>query len=238
VVAGPVAQEDHARRAVSAALELRQRLHASPALHAQLTGGVLALSMGLPSGLVVVGGLGQAPQRLATAVGAPLHVATRLQQQAAPGMILLSAATYALVHAEVRAAPGGTRTPDGPSPPAPLYVLQGLVGRHAGVARRGPRAQRPFVGRTQELALLHARLAQAVGRQGQVIGMVGEPGMGKSRLLAEWRQQLRAHGVTYLEGRCLSYGSTTPYLPVLDWLRAHCGITPADNGDAIPGKVY
>jgi predicted ATPase len=164
-------------------------------------------------------------------------VATRLQQQAAPGTILLSAATYALVHAEVRAAPGGTRTSDGPSPPAPLYVLQGLVGRHAGVAGRGPRVQRPFVGRTQELALLHARLAQAVGGQGQVIGMVGEPGMGKSRLLAEWRQQLHAHGVAYLEGHCLSYGSTTPYLPVLDLLRGHCGITPADGVDAITAKV-
>src|SRR5438552_585702 len=101
----PVAQEDHARRAVVAALELRQRLHDAPAL-APLVGAGLALGMGLHSGLVVVGGLGQAPQRLATAVGAPLHVATRLQQQAAPGTILLSAATYALVHAEVRATPG------------------------------------------------------------------------------------------------------------------------------------
>ena len=70
----PVAQEDHARRAVLAALELRQRLHASPALQAVRAGGVLALGMGLHSGLVVVGGLGQDPQRLATAVGTPLHV--------------------------------------------------------------------------------------------------------------------------------------------------------------------
>ena len=66
---------------------------------------------------------------------------------------------------------------------------------------------------------------------------MGEPGIGKSRLLAEWRQQLRAHGVTYLEGHCLSYGSATPYLPVLDLLRAHCGITPADSAGAITAKV-
>jgi DNA-binding winged helix-turn-helix (wHTH) protein len=75
-----VAQEDHARRAVVAALELRQRLHDAPALHTQLAGGVLRLSMGLHTGRVVVGGLGPAPQQLATAVGAPLLVATRLQQ--------------------------------------------------------------------------------------------------------------------------------------------------------------
>ena len=70
------------------------------------------------------------------------------------------------------------------------------------------------------------------------MGIVGEPGIGKSRLLVEWRQQLQARGgVAYLEGHCLSYGSTTPYLPVLDWLRAHCGITPADGGDTITAKV-
>jgi len=233
----PVAQEDHARRAVVAALELRQRLHAAPALHPLRVGEDLALSMGLHSGLVVVGGLGQAPQRLATAVGSPLHEGTRLQQQATPGTILLSPATYALVHAEVWVAPWEPRTPDGPSPSASLYVLQGLMGRHAGVARRSPRAQSPFVGRERELELLHARLAQAVGGQGLVVGIVGEPGIGKSRLLAEWRQQLPAHGVTYLEGRCLSYGSAIPYLPVLDLLRAHCEITPADGDDTITAKV-
>jgi adenylate cyclase len=72
VFGAPVAQEDHARRAVLAAIELRQRLHDAPALHAQL-GEVLSLGMGLHSGLVVVGSLGQDPQQLATAVGAPFH---------------------------------------------------------------------------------------------------------------------------------------------------------------------
>jgi class 3 adenylate cyclase len=89
----PVAQEDHARRAVLAALDLRQCLRDAPTLRAQLPGGLLTLGMGLHSGLVVAGVLGQNPLRLATAVGAPLHIATRLQQQAAPGTILLSAAT-------------------------------------------------------------------------------------------------------------------------------------------------
>src|SRR5262249_54751188 len=74
VFGAPMAQEDHARRAVLAALELRQRVHASPALREQLAGEVFALGMGLHSGLVVVGGLGQDPQRLATAVGAPVHM--------------------------------------------------------------------------------------------------------------------------------------------------------------------
>jgi class 3 adenylate cyclase len=104
----PVAQEDHARRAVLAAWELHQRLRQPPTLRAHSPGSGLALRLGLHSGLVVVGKLGRAPQHGDTAVGAPFHVATRLQQQAAPGTTLLSAATYRLVQAEVRAAPCGT----------------------------------------------------------------------------------------------------------------------------------
>ena len=228
VFGAPVAQEDHARRAVLAALDLRQRLHASPALHAQLAGGVLAFSMGLHSGLVVVGGLGQDPQRLATAVGAPLHVATRLQQQAAPGTILLSAATYALVHAEVHAEPCGTLTLDGPSSPAPVYTVQGLLRRHAGVSGRGPRAASPFVGRERELALLHDCLAAVRTGQGQVVGLVGEPGMGKTRLVTEFCRSLAGQAVTVVVGQCLSYGQATPYLPVRDILRQVCGLAEGD----------
>jgi len=133
VFGAPVAQEDHARRAVLAALELRQRLQDVSALHTQLAGDVLTLGMGLHSGLVV-GGLGQAPQQLATAVGAPLHVATRLQQRSAPGTILLSAATYELVHAEIQAISCGTLDMDGQPTPMSMYAVQGLLRRHAGVA--------------------------------------------------------------------------------------------------------
>jgi predicted ATPase len=127
----------------------------------------------------------------------------------------------------------------GPGQPIPLRIYQVMGLRSQGVsgARAELRARSPFVGRAHELATLHAVLAQAVGGRGQVVGIVGEPGIGKSRLLVEWRQQLQAHGVAYLEGHCLSYGSATPYLSVLDLLRAHCGITPADGADAITAKV-
>ena len=224
VFGAPVAQEDHARRAVLAALELRQRLQDAPALHTQLAGGVLTLGMGLHSGLVVVGGLGQDPQRLATAVGAPLHVATRLQQQAAPGTILLSAATYQLVHAEVQAIPCGTLAMDGQPTPVSVYAVQGLLRRHAGVAGRGPRALSPFVGRERELALLQDHLAMAMAGQGQVVGLVGEPGMGKTRLLTEFCRRVPGDQVTVYEGQCLSYGQGTPYLPVRDLVRQICGL--------------
>jgi predicted ATPase len=95
----------------------------------------------------------------------------------------------------------------------------------------------PFVGRARELALLHDRLAAAGAGQGQVVGLVGEPGMGKSRLLVEFCRSVPAHQVTAYVGQCLSYGSATPYLPVCDLLRASCGITPADSVDTLIEKV-
>src|SRR5262245_32518664 len=147
VFGAPVAQEDHARRAVLAALELRQRLRTHPALPELSPGGDLAVRMGLHSGLVVVAALGQAPQRTATAVGAPVHLAFGPHLHAGPGAMLLRAATYALVHAEGQAASGGTLDLAGSPAPMPVYALQGLVGRHAGVAGHGPWVQSPFVGR-------------------------------------------------------------------------------------------
>jgi class 3 adenylate cyclase/tetratricopeptide (TPR) repeat protein len=229
VFGAPVAQEDHARRAVLAALELRQRLRTHPALRELRPGGDLAVRMGLHSGLVVVAALGQDPQRSATAVGAPVHLALSLQQQAAPGTILLSAATYALVHAEVRAAPGGTIDLAGSPAPMPLYTLLGLVGRHAGVAGHAPRAQSPFVGRERELAFLHERMAAVRAGQGQVVGLVGEPGMGKTRLLHEFCRSLAGQTIAAYAGQCLSYGQVIPYLPVRDILWQLCGLVQGEE---------
>jgi class 3 adenylate cyclase len=225
----PVAQEDHARRAVLAALELHQRLGQHPALREQRSGGGHAVRMGLHSGMVVVGGLGQDPQQLPTTVGLPVHLARRLQQQAAPGTILLSAATYALVHAEVQATPCGTLDMDGSPTSTLTYIVQGLLRRDAGVAGRRPRSRSPFVGRERERTFLHDCLARAAAGHGQVVGLVGEPGIGKSRLLTEFCQGLAGQPVTVYVGQCLAYRQATAYLPVRDVLRQFCGIGESDE---------
>jgi predicted ATPase len=93
------------------------------------------------------------------------------------------------------------------------------------------------VGRAQELALLHERLAQAASGQGQVIGISGEPGMGKSRLLAEFIHRLEGQTVTYCEGHCLAYGSATPYLPVRDLLQQLWSLPDPAAPDALTATI-
>jgi class 3 adenylate cyclase/predicted ATPase len=228
----PLGQEDHARRAVLAALELRQALRTHP------LGDVHVVGMGVHTGPVVVGRLAHAPQQLYTAMGDTLHQASQLQRLAPPGTILLSAATQALVQEEVRVTAFNAPTLSGPRGPLAVYMVQDLTQRRAGVSGLGTRHRSTFVGRERELALLHARLAHVAQGQGQVLGIAGEPGIGKSRLLAEWRRSLAGQLVTYREGHCFPYSSTTPYLPVRDLFRQGCGCTEADGAEGCTAKVH
>jgi class 3 adenylate cyclase/DNA-binding winged helix-turn-helix (wHTH) protein/tetratricopeptide (TPR) repeat protein len=231
----PVAYEDHARRAVLAALELRQHLRVPNAIRGQPHG--VAVGLGLHTGPVVVGFLGHDPQRPYTAAGVTLDLATRLQQRAAPDTILCSAAAYGLVQAEVQGDVWAAGPSNAASPPVVGYVVHSLLRRRAGVPWRGTRPLSRFVGRTQELTLLHERLAQAASGQGQVIGIAGESGMGKSRLLAEFAHSLAGQAVTYCEGHCLAYGSITPYLPVRDLLRQLWSLPDPAAPDALTATI-
>jgi DNA-binding winged helix-turn-helix (wHTH) protein/class 3 adenylate cyclase/tetratricopeptide (TPR) repeat protein len=220
----PVAHEDHARRAVLAAVELRQCLQEEPAFSAQTRGQRVILRWGLHTGSLVVGPLPHTPQQLFTAIGETTTLAAALQQLANPDAILLSAATYELVQAEIHGMPAGKLNRTGQPVPLLLYTVQGVRQRHGGVPGRRRRPLTRYVGREQELAVLHERLMRVRQGQGQVIGLVGEPGMGKSRLLYEFVQQIAEQVVTYYEGHCLPYSTTTPYGPILDVLRQHCGL--------------
>src|SRR5262249_51742862 len=116
-------------------------------------------------------------------------------------------------------------------------VLGGRVQRTPGGQQR-ERSLSPFVGREREMATLHALLTQVETGRGQVVGVVGEAGIGKSRLISEFSQSLEGRQLTYLASRCLSYGSATPYLPLLDLLRYNCGLTEADGPEEITAKVH
>ena len=233
----PMAHEDHARRGLLAAVGLQRSLgdHRTGLGHA--TGEELAVRIGLHTGSVVVGSVGDDRGGLFTAVGPTTQVATHLQHLAEPGMILLSEAMRRLLDGYVSVEPYDQTDATAQTASSPAYTFIGLAQRRSPRVRREARALSRFVGRQQELATLHVLLARAESGQGQVVGIVGEAGLGKSRLLDEFRQSLRGKNVTYLEGRCLSYGQHTPYLPVLDLLRHTCGITDAESPAAITRKV-
>ena len=125
----------------------------------------------------------------------------------------------------------------GSAVPVTAFSVVGLSRRRSPIALRGERSLSQFVGRTRELATLEALLARVEAGEGQVVGVVGEAGAGKSRLLFEFRQCLRDRSVTYLEGRCLSYGRAIPYVPLLDLLRHNCGITDTETPETLTAKV-
>jgi DNA-binding winged helix-turn-helix (wHTH) protein/class 3 adenylate cyclase len=224
VFGAPRAQEDHARCAVLAALDLQQHLRQPQTLRPPALGVGLAVQMGVHSGLVVVGETRPAAHGQVTVVGAPTQVALRLQQQASSGTLLVSAATYDLVREEVRGEPCGSVALDG----------QGLVQRRTGVPQRATQVRSPFVGRQRELALLHDRLEAVWTGDGQAVSLVGPPGIGKTRLLTEFARSLSPGQVTWSLGQCLAYSQAMPYLPVRDVVQQVCAL---DAGDPLETRT-
>jgi class 3 adenylate cyclase/tetratricopeptide (TPR) repeat protein len=233
----PVAHEDHARRAALAALGVARALRERPVVVAPGVAVTLTVRMGLHTGVVVVGAIGDNLRMDYTAVGDTTHLAARLQQLAEPGAILASEATWRLVEGYVRGERLGPAAVKGRSEPVGVVRLTGVGPRRAPLEDVAERPLGRFVGRERELRTLLELVAQAEAGQGQAVGIVGEPGVGKSRLLLELRRALAGRRVTYLSGRCLSYGTTIPYLPVADLVRAHAGVADADTPEVIAQKL-
>lgn len=233
----PIAYEDHARRAVLAAMGLQQHLtavysEAEPDLSTELE-----VRIGLHTGLVLIGSIGVDLRMTSTAIAGTTDLAVRCQEHAPVGSILVSESTSRLIRNVVRLELGDTIA--GARPDEQMTVYR-VVARRRSSLELGHAAdptQSPFVGRDRELAALHALLGQVEEGAGQVIGLVAEPGMGKSRLLREFCRSLDKDRALYLEGHCLSYGGTTPYLPIIDVLRQAWGIVEGDSHDAVVAHV-
>jgi transcriptional regulator with AAA-type ATPase domain/tetratricopeptide (TPR) repeat protein len=152
-----------------------------------------------------------------------------LLDEAGPGSIVLSSAAKPFLERRFKLEPvGGDDTPADRK-----YRLVGP--EQHGLGPVGKMA--PLVGRSQELELLQSRLAAAAAGHGQLVNIVGEAGIGKSRLLFEFRRRTATPGVGYVEGRCVSYGSAIPYLPILDLIRKGFGITEADAAEVAAEKI-
>ena len=232
----PLAHEDHARRGVLAALAI-ERVLREREVHLAREAGTVAVRMGLNTGSVVVGAIGNDLRMDYTAVGDTTNLAARLEQLAKAGTILVSEATARLVRRDVILEPIGPIEIRGKSAPVTASRVIGARPRRSPFASGEGRTLSPFVGRDPELAALHNLMRIAEAGQGQVIEIVGEPGVGKSRLLYEFAQSLAGRRVTWLEGCCLSYGVTIPYQPILDILRAGCGIAEGDAAESVAAKL-
>ena len=219
----PVVHEDDARRAVLAALGIQQRFGRLAALESNQDE-PLNLRIGLSTGGLVVTRAGSHAEVEYAAVGEPARVADLLQQLASPGMVLISDTTRRAVDGYIDTVPSGSHEAAGA-----VFRIVGLLGRHDARSARFARTLAPFVGRHHELALLGDLASRVRAGQGQAVSIVGDPGIGKSRLLHECTQHVAAPaGMAVLEGRCVSYGSNIPYLPVADFIRTHCGVRDSD----------
>jgi class 3 adenylate cyclase/tetratricopeptide (TPR) repeat protein len=232
----PVTHEDHVRRALLAAVAIRQALSGDAQKDARERLN-LPVRIGIHSGPVIFGSIGDRLPMDHTVIGDTANVAARLQQAADPGTILLSEATRRMAEDFARVEPVGPLTLKGKAEPLRGYRLLGVSHRRAGLREWSPARIVGFVDRESELAILNNFLQQVENGRGQMVGIVGEPGIGKSRLLAEFRRQIGQERVSWVEGRCLSYGTQIPYLLALDLLRSNWGIGEADTAEAITDKV-
>ncbi len=232
----PVTQEDHVRRALLAALAIERALHeGSEATDPELF--ALMVRMGIHTGPVVFGPVADNLAMDYTVIGDTANVAARLQQAAEPGTILLSETTCLLAEGYARVEPVGPLILKGKAEPIPAFRLLGVSHRRSGLRKSPSPRTAVFVDRESELAILNNFLRQVENGHGQAVGLVGEPGIGKSRLVAEFRRQVADARATWVEGRCLSYGTAISYLLALDLLRSNCGILETDTPDIAGDKV-
>jgi len=233
----PLALEEHALRAVQAAMAIRETISGYSEQLRRDSGLELRLRMGLNTGLVVVGRIGDDLRMDYTAVGDTTNLAARIQALAEPGAIIVSASTHRLVEGYVRSEPLGAVHVKGRSDPISPYRVIGRKRVQSRMELATERGLTRLVGRERELGLLHDRLARALHGHGQVVAMIGEAGIGKSRILYEFRRSLEGERVTWLEGHCLGYGQGTPYLPILEILRESFHIEDGDNPLQVGAKL-
>src|SRR5215510_13764289 len=232
----PLAQEDHAVRACFAALRMQElvRQYAEQTREGHRV--AVQIQVGLDSGEVVVRAIGSDLHMDYTAVGQTTHLASRMEQLAKPGSILLTRATLDLVEGYVNVKPLGLVSLKGMAHEVDVYEVTGAGPARTRLQAAARRGLTRFVGRDAELEQLWSAQQLAGARHGQIVAIVGEPGVGKSRLVYEFIQSQR-EGWRVLEGDALSYGRSMSYLPVIDLLKGFFSIADRAERQEIRVKV-
>ena len=233
----PLAHEDHAVRACYAALRMQETVTRYAEGVRRQQGVAIRIRVGLNSGEVVVRAIGSDLRMDYTAVGQTTHLAARMEQLADPGSILLTPETLALADGFVQVSSLGPMAVRGIPAPLEVYELTGVSAVRSRLQAAATRGLSRFVGRDAEIEQLRRALEQSRQGRGQVAAIVGEPGVGKSRLVFELTHSHRVEGWLVLEASSVSYGKATSYLPVIDLLKGYFRIGDHDAHRDIREKV-
>ena len=237
----PLAHEDHPQRALYAALRMQDEMRAYSD-QARLTGGLpLQIRVGINTGEVVVRSIRKDDLHTDyVPVGHSTNLAARMEQLATPGSIVVSEDTHKLTDGFFEFKPLGTAAIKGVEAPLNVYEVLGAGSLSTRFQVTVQRGLSRFVGRQPELAQLGQALAQAKAGHGQIVGVMGEPGLGKSRLFYEFKL-LAQSGCLVLEAFAVSHGKASPYLPLVELLKAYFAIEPGDDNrkrrEKVTGKV-
>ena len=233
----PVAHEDHAVRACYAALRMQQAMKRYADEVRRAHAAVVKIRVGLNSGEVVVRAIGSDLRMDYTAVGHTTHLAARMEQIADPGAIVIAPATLALAEGYVEVRSLGPVPLKGLAEAVEVYELMGTTPARTRLQATARRGLTRFVGREAEVEGLRENQQRALAGHGQAIAVVGEAGVGKSRLLHEFLRVHRREGWRVLESAVPSYGGRTSYLPVIDLLTSYFKIQDRDGAREIREKV-
>ena len=224
----PIAHEDHAQRACYAALNIQKALAAYQEKLKQEYGLDFKMRTGLNSGTLVLGTIGDDLRMDYTALGDTANLAARMETLAEPGKVLLSGPTYRLVRDYFECLPKGKTLVKGKEDPQESFELVRAKEIETRLEASAARGLTELVGRHPEMEFLRAAFARVKDGEAQIVDLVGEAGVGKSRLVYEFLKSLR-NRVSFVTGRCVNYGRNVNYLPVTDLLKAFLGVAEGLN---------
>jgi class 3 adenylate cyclase/tetratricopeptide (TPR) repeat protein len=233
----PVAVEDAPIRACRAALLIKDRITQLGQMSELTHGQELKVRIGINTGMVIVGTVGPDGHKQFKAVGDTVNLASRLESLAEPGTCLISEATKVLVAPHANTTYLGEQEVKGKRIPVGVYRLDSLKPQGARFEAARQRGLSPLVGREKELALLQRMYEDSRKGGLQVVELIGEAGIGKSRLIHEFLQSLQHLQPNVHCGFCASDGKTTPFLPFVEILRSMFSLREPDPNSDIPGKV-
>jgi hypothetical protein len=233
----PIAHEDHAARACYAALAMQEALRAY-ADHVRQTHQVeIQIRVGLNSGEVVVRAIGNDLHMDYSAIGQTTHLAARMEQLATPGSILLTMETLRLAEEVVQVKPLGPTSVRGLRQPLEIFELVGAGSLWTRLQAFAARTLTRFVGRHAEVEAIRQAHALAGAGHGQLVAVMGEPGVGKTRLVYEFLCAPWTQGWLLLESQAVSYGKAIPYYPVRELLTAYFQLGTRDDAEQMRARV-